>query len=51
MTNTDKHQYKDRSEDVFRGTTLISVNFRIPIYIIIWTNILIITEINVVISF
>lgn len=51
MTNTDKHQYKDRSEDVSEVTTLISVNLRIPIYIIIWTNILIITEINVVISF
>ena len=51
MMNTDKYQYKDRSEDISEVTTLISVNFRIPIYIIIWTNILIITEINVVISF
>lgn len=51
MTNIDKHHYKDRSEDISEVTTFISVNFRIPIYIIIWTNILIIAEINVVISF
>lgn len=51
MTNTDKHQYKDRSEDVFRVTTLISVNFRTLVHIIIYTNNHDITEINVVISF
>ena len=51
MTNTDKHQYKDRSEDISEVTTLISVILRYPIWIIYNTNILIITEINVVISF
>lgn len=51
MTNTDKHQYKDRSEDVFRVTTLISVNIRILVYIIIYLHISMFTEINVVISF
>lgn len=51
MMNTDKHQYKDRSEDISEVTTLISLILSYPIWIIYNTNILIITEINVVISF
>lgn len=51
MTNTDKHQYKDRSEDISEVTTLISVNLRILVHIIIYINNHDITEINVVISF
>lgn len=51
MTNTDKYWYKDRSEDVSEVTTLISVNFRTLVHIIIYINNHDITEINVVISF
>lgn len=51
MTNTDKHQYKDRSEDVFRVTTFISVNLRTLVHIIIYIKNYDITENNVVISF